>query len=66
VLIGSIPPTGIPLPFMSAGGTSLMVFMGAVGILLNISKGEEQSLNRVNVFKNLKAKQNKKVLKGAN
>ncbi len=66
VVTGSIPPTGIPLPFMSAGGTSLMVFMGAVGILLNISKGEEQNLNRVNVFKNLKAKQNKKVLKGAN
>ena len=66
MLTGSIPPTGIPLPFMSAGGTSLMVFMGAVGILLNISKVEEQNLNRVNVFKNLKAKQNKKVLKGAN
>ncbi len=66
VVTGSIPPTGIPLPFMSAGGTSLMVFMGAVGILLNISKGEEQNLNRVNVFKNLKVKQNKKVLKGAN
>lgn len=66
VVTGSIPPTGIPLPFMSAGGTSLMVFMGAVGILLNISKGEEQNLNRVNVFKKLKVKQNKKVLKGAN
>lgn len=66
VVTGSIPPTGIPLPFMSAGGTSLMVFMGAVGILLNISKGKEQNLNRVNVFKKLKVKQNKKVLKGAN
>ncbi len=43
-----------------------MVFMGAVGILLNITKGEEQNLNRVNIFKNLKVKQNKKVLKGAN
>ena len=63
---GSIPPTGIPLPFMSAGGTSLMVFMGAVGILLNISKGEEQTLSKINVFKSVKFKQNKKVLKGAN
>ena len=61
VVTGSIPPTGIPLPFMSAGGTSLMVFMGAVGILLNISKGEEQNL-KFNVFKNIKIKQKK--LKG--
>lgn len=66
VVTGSIPPTGIPLPFMSAGGTSLMVFMGAVGILLNISKGEEQTLSKINVFKSAKFKQNKKVLKGAN
>lgn len=59
VVTGSIPPTGIPLPFMSAGGTSLMVFMGAVGILLNISKTEQKSFN-FNVFK-LK-KENKKVV----
>ncbi len=59
VVTGSIPPTGIPLPFMSAGGTSLMVFMGAIGILLNISKTEQKSFN-FNVFK-LK-KENKKVV----
>ncbi|MBR2468309.1 MAG: FtsW/RodA/SpoVE family cell cycle protein [Clostridia bacterium] len=62
MLIGSIPPTGIPLPFMSAGGTSLMVFMGAVGILLNISKGDEQNF-KFNVFTNLTI--NKKELKEA-
>jgi len=38
VLTGSIPPTGIPLPFVSAGGTSVSVFMGAIGILCNIGK----------------------------
>ena len=38
VVTGSIPPTGLPLPFVSYGGTSLVVFMGAVGILLNISR----------------------------
>lgn len=47
VVTGSIPPTGIPLPFMSAGGTSLMVFMGAVGILLNISRKENQTVHSV-------------------
>ena len=41
MLIGSIPPTGIPMPFISAGGTSLSVFMGAIGILCNIGKGKE-------------------------
>ena len=34
----SIPPTGIPMPFISAGGTSLSVFMSAIGILCNIGE----------------------------
>lgn len=38
VVTGSIPPTGLPLPFISYGGSALMVFMGAYGVLLNISK----------------------------
>jgi cell division protein FtsW len=38
VVTGSIPPTGLPLPFLSAGSSSLLVFMAATGILLNISK----------------------------
>lgn len=37
VVTGSIPPTGLPLPFVSYGGTSLVVFMAATGILLNLS-----------------------------
>lgn len=38
VVSGSIPPTGVPLPLISSGGTSVVVFMSAIGILLNISK----------------------------
>lgn len=38
VVSGSIPPTGLPLPFISAGSTSLVVFMSAIGVLLNINK----------------------------
>lgn len=38
VVTGSIPPTGLPLPFISAGSTSLMVFMGAIGVCLNVRK----------------------------
>lgn len=38
VVTGSIPPTGLPLPFVSCGSSSLIVFLGGVGILLNVSK----------------------------
>lgn len=38
VVTGSIPPTGLPLPFISYGGTSLVMFMFAAGVLLNLSK----------------------------
>ncbi len=41
VVTGAIPPTGIPLPFISYGGTSLMVMLASVGILLNISRYTE-------------------------
>lgn len=38
VVSGSIPPTGVPLPFISAGSTALVVFMASIGILLNIDR----------------------------
>lgn len=38
VVTSSMPPTGVPLPFISNGSTSLVVFMTAVGILLNVSR----------------------------
>ena len=37
VVIGLIPTTGIPLPFISFGGTATIINLFAVGILLNIS-----------------------------
>jgi len=38
VVTGMMPTTGLPLPFFSAGGTSVSVLMCAVGVLLNISR----------------------------
>jgi cell division protein FtsW len=35
---GSIPYTGVPLPLISFGGSSLVVSMAAIGVLLNISR----------------------------
>lgn len=37
-MLGLVPLTGIPLPFLSYGGTSLVMLMTAAGILVNISK----------------------------
>ena len=38
VVSGSIPPTGLPLPLISSGNTSLIITMGSMGILYAVSK----------------------------
>ena len=38
VVTGSIPPTGLPLPFISSGGTSVMMFMAGIGVCLNVAR----------------------------
>jgi len=43
VVTGSIPPTGLPLPFISAGSTSLLVFMSAIGVVLNVDRQSRKS-----------------------
>lgn len=48
-VIGAIPITGVTLPFISYGGTSLLSTMFAVGILLSISREN----NKVEKNKNL-------------
>lgn len=41
VVTASMPATGVTLPFVSYGGTSIIVFMAAMGIVLNISRKED-------------------------
>ncbi|MDR1302593.1 MAG: putative lipid II flippase FtsW [Treponema sp.] len=43
VVSGSVPATGIPLPFFSAGGSSLVTTLIGAGIIVNISRSREPS-----------------------
>ena len=45
VVIGAFPVTGVTLPFISAGGTSLVVNLAAVGVLMNISRQSRKKTN---------------------
>ncbi len=42
VVIGAIPITGVTLPFLSYGGSSLLITMASIGIILNISRHIEK------------------------
>ncbi|HDH10138.1 MAG TPA: putative lipid II flippase FtsW, partial [Chloroflexi bacterium] len=42
VATATLPFTGIPLPFVSYGGSSLIVSMAGVGLLLSISRSAQE------------------------
>ena len=47
VVTGAFPTTGQALPFISAGGSSIVIFLAAMGVLLNISRSTEGSMQPV-------------------
>ena len=42
VVTGTIPPTGVPLPLVSAGGTSLVTFMFVIGMVVNVARNHSE------------------------
>jgi len=46
VVLGMLPVKGIPLPFVSAGGSSLIVSLAGMGVLLNISQRASATTTR--------------------
>ena len=45
VMTGTIPFTGIPLPFLSMGGSAMVSSLAAVGLLLSISRGSQSTVS---------------------
>ncbi len=43
VVTGSIPPTGLPLPFVSSGSSGLIVFMSSIGVLNSVKRRSHRS-----------------------
>lgn len=48
VVCGALPSTGIPLPFFSSGGSSLIITLLMCGVVINISKFNNNSLELTN------------------
>ena len=57
VVSGSIPPTGLPLPLVSSGNTSLIITMASMGILYSISRGGKAERKEARKFLDTKRRQ---------
>lgn len=52
VSCGLLPTTGVPIPFISYGGTALIINSVAIGILLNISSAQHNTFSMNNILQN--------------
>lgn len=68
VVCGAVPPTGLPLPFVSAGGTSLTACLAAVGMLLSVSRSSNAAFltaDNLREYDEQKRRGDKKAAEGA-
>jgi cell division protein FtsW len=56
VVLNLLPTTGLPFPFLSYGGSSLIAHLAGVGVLLNISKRTVQSYRGFTTARGLKGR----------
>ncbi len=56
VVTGVIPTTGLPLPFLSYGGSALVVNLGVTGVLLNIAAQMETGIRTTSVVRRTAAR----------
>lgn len=59
VVTGTVPATGVPLPFISYGGSSLLFTTLAVGIILNISQNRQAQAETLPVGKGATARESR-------
>lgn len=65
VVTGSIPPTGLPLPFISSGSSGLIVFMSSVGVLNGVKRRSAAGSELMFVKKKRAAKGKRKIKRAA-
>ena len=50
-VVGVLPVTGVPLPFVSFGGSSLIILLACTGLLVNIGRRSQRQAGRLAVVR---------------